>query len=57
MQEMDSNSNTVKNYIIKNINHNFEGYVIDTLSYNSNQNGNIKNYLKDRDINKNLLVI
>ena len=46
-----------KNYIIKNINHNFEGYVSDTLSYNSNPNGNINNYLKDRDKIKNLLAI
>lgn len=32
MLDMNSNSNTVKNYIIKNINHNFNGYVSDTLS-------------------------
>ena len=57
MLEMDSNSNTVKNYIIKNINHNFEGYVSDTLSYNSNPNGNINYYLKDRDKIKDLLAI
>ena len=55
MLEMNSNSNTVKNYIIKNINHNFKGYVSDTLSYNSNPNGDINNYLKDRDKNENLL--
>ena len=57
MLEMNSNSNTVKNYIIKNINHNFKGYVSDTLSYNSNPNGDINNYLKDRDKNENLLAI
>ena len=57
MLDMNSNSNTVKNYIIKNINHNFNGYVSDNLSYNSNPNGNINNYLKGRDKNENLLAI
>ena len=57
MLEMNSDSNTVKNYIIKNINHNFNSDVSDTLSYNSHPNGNINNYLKDRDKIQNLLAI
>lgn len=43
MLEMNSNSNIVKNFIIKNINLIFKGYVSDTLSYNSNPYGDINN--------------
>ena len=50
-------ANTVKNYIIKYINHNFEGDISDTLSYNSYPNGSINNFLKDRDKIQNLLAI
>lgn len=55
MLDMNSNSNTVKDYIIKNINNKYNGYVSETLSYNSNTNGNINNYLKESD--NNLLAI
>lgn len=49
MLEMDSNENTVKDYITKYINPNFKGIVSSRLSYNSNSNGNINLFLKESD--------
>ena len=57
MLDLESNSDTVKNYIIKNINNNYEGYVSDTLLYDSNPNGNINNFIKGRDNYNNLIAI